>query len=66
LGYQAVAILGMHSRYEYEIHFYTPFGGKLIWLTFFGLQEPEVPAIIGSPDCDVLNRFSPSKEKDLF
>jgi hypothetical protein len=62
----AVSVLDVRSRCEYEFHFYTPFGGKLIGLTFSGLQEPEVPAIIGSPDCDVLNRFSPSKEKDLF
>lgn len=46
---RAVTRLGMHSRCEFEFHFYAPFGGKLIWLTFFGLQETEVPAIIGSP-----------------
>lgn len=45
----------MHSRCEYEFHFYTPFGGKLNWLTFTGLQEPVVPAIISSP-IDVLSR----------
>jgi hypothetical protein len=34
-------------------------------LTFCGLQESAVSAIISSP-IDVLSRFSPSKEKDLF
>lgn len=34
-------------------------------LTFCDLQEAAVRAIISSP-IDVLSRFSPSKEKDLF
>lgn len=34
-------------------------------LTFCSLQEATVRAIISSP-IDVLSRFSPSKEKDLF
>lgn len=39
----------MHSRCKFEFHFNTPFGGKLIMLTFCDLQETAVRAIIGLP-----------------